>query len=150
MKIISYSDQHQVSFKNLNQEWLEQFNLLEPHDLEILDHPREMVINTGGFIYLAESNDEIIGTAALIKLNDTVFELVKMSVAPAWRGQGLSKLLIEACLEKARELNAKKIVLFSNHRLVAALKLYEKYSFQYVPVEDSPFETADIKMELSL
>jgi N-acetylglutamate synthase-like GNAT family acetyltransferase len=150
MKIISYSDQHQVSFKNLNHEWLEQFNLLEPHDLEILDHPREMVINTGGFIYLAESNDEIIGTAALIKLSDTVFELVKMSVAPAWRGKGLSKLLIEACLEKARELKAKKIVLFSNHRLVAALKLYEKYSFQYVPVEDSPFETADIKMELSL
>jgi ribosomal protein S18 acetylase RimI-like enzyme len=58
--------------------------------------------------------------------------------------------LIETCLQKAKEIGAKKLSLFSNHQLLTALKLYEKYGFYYVEVEDSPFETADIKMELVL
>jgi len=51
-------------------------------------------------------------------------------------------------LQKVKELGGKKLILFSNHQLQTALKLYEKYGFKNVEVTDSPFETADVKMEL--
>jgi ribosomal protein S18 acetylase RimI-like enzyme len=57
---------------------------------------------------------------------------------------------METCLNKAKELGVKKLVLFSNHQLKMALGLYEKYGFRHVEVKDSPFETADVKMELIL
>lgn len=95
-------------------------------------------------------NSEIVGTAALIREHTGVYELAKMSVSPVWQGRGISKRLIETWLEKASELKVKKIQLFSNNQLKAALKLYEHYGFQYIVMKDSPFKTADIKMELRL
>jgi N-acetylglutamate synthase-like GNAT family acetyltransferase len=77
-----------------------------------------------------------------------IFELAKMCVTKNWQGKGISKILIEKCLKKAKEIGAKKLILFSNHQLQTALKLYEKYGFKNVEVKDAPFETADVKMEL--
>jgi ribosomal protein S18 acetylase RimI-like enzyme len=148
--IIEYDDQYQGIFKKMNAEWLELYNLLEPHDLEILNEPRKYILDAGGVVYLAKCEDQIVGSAALIKEHDHVYELAKMAVVKDFRKMGISKLLLEKCLEKAQEMKAEKIVLFSNHQLKAALSLYEKYGFKYIPVKDSPFLTADIKMELTL
>jgi len=65
-----------------------------------------------------------------------------------YRGKGISKNLLNRCLEEAKERKATKVFLFSNSQLKTALKLYEKYGFSYVDVTDAPFLTADIKMEL--
>lgn len=148
--IVDYEDRYQEPFRDLNLEWLDKFNLREDRDMEVLEDPRSTIIDKGGFIWLAKCNDRIIGSSAIMLEHDGVYELAKMSVAPEWRGNGVSKLLIEVCLEKARALKAKKLELFSNNQLKAALKLYENYGFRYVDVTDSPFQTADIKMELEL
>ena len=147
--IIEYEDQYHDAFRNLNLEWLDKYNLTEEPDLLVLNDPRGTIINKGGYIWLAKHDSSIIGSSALIKEHDGVFELAKMSVAGEWQGQGISKMLIEVCLGKARELKAKKVELFSNHQLLAALKLYERYGFRHVEMKDSPFETADVKMELT-
>lgn len=147
-KIIEYTDHHQAVFKELNKTWLDQYNLTESHDLQILDDPRGTILERGGVIYLAEYDRRIVGSAALMKEHGGVYELAKMAVATEYQKMGISKLLLEKCIEKANVLGATKILLFSNHQLKAALGLYEKYGFKYVPVVDSPFLTADIKMEL--
>jgi GNAT superfamily N-acetyltransferase len=69
-------------------------------------------------------------------------------VDPAFQGQGISKLLIEQCLRKAKEIGAGKLLLWSNSQLQTAISLYTQYGFQHVPVIDSPFVTANVKMEL--
>jgi GNAT superfamily N-acetyltransferase len=97
-----------------------------------------------------KENEEIIATAGLWKENETDYELVKMYVDHRFRGRGISKLLLDRCLQEAKQLKAKKIFLYSNSQLKTALQLYEKYGFQHVAVIDSPFETADVKMELEL
>jgi putative acetyltransferase len=148
IQIVSYSDQHHAAFKEINVEWLERYNLLESHDLEILDDPKQTILDAGGAIFIAQHNNTVIGSAALMKMEEGIYELVKMTVVDAWQGKGISKLLLDACLQKAEALQVKKIILFSNHQLQAALGLYEKYGFKYIEVEDSPFLTADIKMEL--
>lgn len=149
-QIIGYDHRHQEVFKALNSEWLYKYNLMESHDLEMLDDPDKFILRNGGVIYLALFEDQIVGSAALIREHDTIYELAKMSVATDHRGKGVSKLLIEKCLSEAKRLKASKIILFSNSQLKTAIILYEKYGFRHVAVEDSPFLTADVKMELVL
>lgn len=149
-EIIEYEDKYHDAFRDMNIEWLDLYHLKEDRDLEVLNEPRKNILEQGGFIYLAKIDDRVIGSAALMKEHGDVYELAKMAVAQDYRKMGVSKLLLEACLEKARDLKAKKVILFSNHQLKAALGLYEKYGFQYIEVENSPFLTADIKMELTL
>ncbi|GAB2814759.1 GNAT family N-acetyltransferase [Ferruginibacter profundus] len=146
--IIEYDNKYQPDFYRLNIEWLDKYNLTESHDLEILNDPENTIIKNGGFIWLAREADKIVGTAAIIKEGDGVFELAKMSVDEAHQGKGISKLLIEKCIAKARQAGAKKLELFSNSQLTTALGLYEKYGFHHVTVTNSPFETADVKMEM--
>ncbi len=148
IEIIEYEEKYQEEFKRLNLEWLDKFNLTESHDLLVLNDPKGTILDRGGFIWLARAGDEIAGTAALMNEGHGIFELAKMSVTKSWQGKGISKMLIETCLKKAKEIGAIKVTLFSNHQLQAALKLYEKYGFRNVEVKNSPFETADVKMEL--
>ncbi len=148
--IINFDQAYAAAFKSLNLEWLDQYNLTEEHDLLMLDNPREQIIQPGGFIFLAIADDSLVGTAALIKETDGVFELAKMVVAPAFRGKGISKLLLEKCLETARSSGAKKVILLSNSQLKNALSLYEKSGFEYIPVTDSHYATADIMMQIFL
>ena len=150
IKLINYEDKFHADFKRLNMEWLEKYNLVETHDLEVLDDPRGTVIAHGGCIFLAADGNTIIGTAGLWKNNEHEYELIKMFVHTEYRGRGISKLLLDKCIDEAKQRDAKKIILYSNSQLQTAIKLYEKYGFEHVPVIDAPFLTADVKMELSL
>ena len=150
IRIVDYEERHHQDFKRLNLEWLEKYNLAESHDLEVLEDPRETILNGGGVIYMAVDGTDVVGSAALIKEADGAYELAKMAVDPAWRGRGISKLLIEKCLDTARSRNAKKVTLYSNSQLLAALALYKKYGFYPISTENSPYITADVRMELIL
>jgi N-acetylglutamate synthase-like GNAT family acetyltransferase len=150
VEIIDYSDEYEIAFRHLNLEWLNKYGLTESHDLAIINDPRKTILERGGFIYLAKSGAEIIGTAGLANADNGTFELVKMAVSPAFQGKGISKLLLEKCLDKARELKARKIFLYSNSQLIPAITLYKKYGFGHVDASNSPLVTADVKMELVL
>jgi len=150
IEIIDYSGEYANDFRDLNLEWLEKYNLTESHDLEVINHPKEAVLDKGGYIFLAREGDRIVGTAGIANEGDSIYELVKMTVAPAFRGQGISKMLIEKCLDKAKELKAKKIFLYSNSQLQTAIALYKKYGFVHVDASNSPLLSADVKMELAL
>lgn len=148
ISIILYEDRYKADFKRLNLEWLDKYNLTESHDLMVLDDPRGTILDRGGIIFLAVAGEEVVGSAALIKEGEGVYELAKMAVATPWQGKGISRLLLDQCLEMARLWKATKLTLFSNSQLTTALLLYEKYGFRHVKVEHSPFTTADVKMEL--
>jgi len=150
IEIIDYAGEYANDFRDLNLEWLDKYNLTESHDLEVINHPKEAILDKGGYIFLAREKARIVGTAGIANEGDSVYELVKMAVAPEFRGKGISKMLIEKCLNKARELKAKKMFLYSNSQLQTAISLYKKYGFVHVDATNSPLLTADIKMELTL
>ncbi len=150
VRIIDYEQKHHEDFRRLNLEWLEKYNLAESHDLQVLDDPKGTILDRGGVIYMAEENGRLIGSAALMKEAEGIYELAKMAVDPQWRGKGISKLLIEKCLDTARSWNAKKVTLYSNSQLQTALSLYKKYGFYHIGTENSPYVTADVRMELNL
>jgi len=148
IEIIEYKDEYHSDFKRLNLEWLDKYNLTESHDLIILNDPQGIVLNSGGFIWLAKAGEEIVGSVGIMNEGEGIFEVIKMGVNENWRGKGIGKLLIEICLQKAKEIGVKRLILFSNHQLQTALSLYEKYGFKKVEVTGAPFLTADVKMEM--
>lgn len=150
INIIAYRPEHAAVFKQLNLAWLDKYHLTESHDLMVLDNPQETILERGGVLLLAAYEGEIVGTVALMPEHGDVFELAKMSVAPHMQGRGISKLLMNAILQAAKDKGIKKLILFSNSQLVAALSLYQKFGFKQVPVTGAPFETADVMMELYL
>lgn len=150
IRIIPYEAKYRSDFKRLNLAWLDQYGLTESHDLKVLNDPEGTILAHGGCIFLAVDGETLIGNAGLERVEGQCYELVKMTVDAAYRGQGLSKVLLNACLEKARELGAEKLILYSNTQLTTALRLYEQYGFKHVPATGAPFLTADVKMELSL
>ena len=123
---------------------------MEPIDDEYLDHPKEKILDKGGAIFLARANCDIIGTASIVPYGDTAAEICKLCVSEKWQGQGIGLLLMKKCIEEARNIGAKKILLFSNHKLEKALKIYSKLGFKLITDTDSKYETADVKMEMNL
>jgi len=150
IEIIEFEAQYAGDFKKLNLEWLDKYNLREEADMRVLNDPIGTMVNQGGFIFLARIGKEIVGTAGILREHGNVYELVKMAVDNKHQGKGISKLLLERCLHKAKELKVEKLILFSNHQLERALKLYLQYGFRQIPVVNSPFHTADVMMELIL
>ena len=150
LSIVRYQDKYAANFKQLNLEWLNKYALTEEADLAMLDDPQGQILNTGGCIFLAKDGEEIVGSAALIKEAEGEFELAKMAVAAGWQGKGIGKLLIERCLDTAKELGANRIFLVSNSQLKTAIAMYENYGFRHVPLVNAHYVTADVMMELIL
>ncbi|WP_020526441.1 GNAT family N-acetyltransferase [Flexithrix dorotheae] len=147
IKIIEYNPKYNPNFKAINEAWITTYFKLEGPDFELLDHPKEAIIDKGGSILFAQLGGEVVGTCALIKVGEGIFELGKMGVMESARGKKVGKYLGLAILKKAEEMGAKKIVLISNSGLTPALKLYESLGFKHVKDFKSEYERGDVMME---
>ena len=148
ISVIDFEPKYAADFLRLNVEWLDKYELTEPADISMLENYQSEILDTGGAIFLAKAGNEIVGSAALIQEKPGEFELAKMAVTEAWQGKGISKMLIEKCIGKAKDLGAVKLFLVSNSKLSTALSLYEKYGFVNVSVVDNHYTNADVRMEL--
>ena len=146
--IIPFSDELAPVFATLNKAWLVKYFAIEPLDTLMLDNPRKYFLENGGHIFFAKINDNIVGTFALLKMNDTEYELSKMAVAENFQSLKVGNRLLEFAIQKAIQLKAKKLILFSNTKLHPAIHLYQKYGFLEVPVGHTEYLRSDIKMEL--
>lgn len=148
--IIPYSKEHQPWFEKFNRAWIEAWFCMEPLDEWVLTNPEEAILKEGGDILMASFNGEIAGTVALRKLEPRVFEFTKMAVDERFRRKGIAEALTYASLERARAMGATKVVLYSNTKNAAAIKLYEKIGFQHLPVGNEVYARANVKMELDV
>ncbi|ESU28790.1 gcn5-related n-acetyltransferase [Flavobacterium limnosediminis JC2902] len=149
-RIITFQPQYKDRFISLNKAWLEEFFFVEPHDIEVFENIEEVVLKPGGEIFFCLIDDEVAGTVAMQKVNDSVYEMAKLAVDKKFQGQKLSNLLIDACIDFAKEKKAEKIMLLSSTKLIPALNLYRKYNFKETPMDETDYARADIQMELYL
>ena len=150
IEIIPYSDDLKEAIKVLNYEWLEKYFRVEQSDIQSLSNPNEEIIDKGGFIFYAKLNDEIVGTASLLKKTEDVFELGKMAVSEKAQGHKIGTLLLEHCLQFAKQKQIRTLILYSNTKLKSALHLYSKYGFSEIKLDEGLYERANIKMEKHL
>ena len=80
-----------------------------------------------------------------------VYELAKMAVSPNRQGEGLGQLLLQHCIEFARQRRGKQIILTTNDILKPALAVYHKLGFRDLPVNpDERYERGNLAMVLDL
>lgn len=148
--LVDYTPEYRIAFKALNEEWITQNFKMEESDHKALDHPEEYIIDKGGHIFIAIYNGEAVGACALIRMDDKKFEMAKMAVSPKAQGKSIGTLLGQACIDKATKLGADTIFLESNTKLKPAISLYRKLGFEKITGPPSPYERANIQMELKL
>ncbi|MCL6265492.1 GNAT family N-acetyltransferase [Flagellimonas myxillae] len=152
VQIVPFSNAYSDAFRSLNEEWIRKYFKMEEMDRISLNHPREYIIDKGGYIGVALLNGEAVGVCALIPSDRDGFdfELAKMGVSPHTQGKGIGKLLGQHIIAKAKSLGAKRLYLESNRILLPALNLYRKLGFVEIVGASSPYERSDIQMELDL
>lgn len=95
----------------------------------------EVFQTTGSIYFIAELDGNMVGGGGIYPTDglpaDTC-ELVKMYLLPHARGLGLGKTLIEKCIDAAVQYGYRKIYLETMPELKQALKVYEKFGFEYL------------------
>jgi RimJ/RimL family protein N-acetyltransferase len=89
----------------------------------------EMCEGETGLTLLAEAADEVVGELVALRRRYGTAS-VGMSVAHAWRGQGVGSALMDACIDWARKDGVHKLELQVFPHNDAALALYRKFGFE--------------------
>ena len=151
------SEADATAFRQLNEEWIERYFVIEDDDRRVLGDPEGQILESGGAILFAQIDEKIVGCSALIVQPDEprTYELAKLAVTAPCQGRQLGRRLMEASMAKAQTLGAKRLVLTTNSKLLSARRLYESLNFTYVPTAQAEtfrghYERGDTFMELSL
>jgi N-acetylglutamate synthase-like GNAT family acetyltransferase/DNA-binding MarR family transcriptional regulator len=149
--IREYRDDLARDFYRINAEWINTMFHLEPTDLEVLQNPRERIVEPGGAILFVEVPGlGIVGTCALQKTGEGTFELTKMGVLASARGLKAGEFLLAAIIDRAKTMGVETLYLLTNRRCEAAIHLYEKLGFQHdaeiMARYGSRYERSDVAM----
>lgn len=97
-------------------------------DLEALEQPNVSFL-------VARNDGEIVGCCALVEAGNGTAEIKRMFVDPEARGLRIGKLMMNALVERARELELEAIRLETGISQPEAINLYRKAGF----IEIEPF-----------
>jgi len=134
IRIVGFEPRWREAFAALNVEWLEHWFAVEDYDRVVLGNPEQSILADGGHILFAiDGGERALGTVALKREGDGIYELTKMAVSPEARGRGVGRLLMNAALDLYRTLDAHELYLESSDVLGPALALYESVGFRRHP-----------------
>jgi DNA-binding MarR family transcriptional regulator/ribosomal protein S18 acetylase RimI-like enzyme len=154
VNIVPYNRKYKSDFAKLNYEWVEKyFNTEngETEDKRLLNNPEKEIIKKGGEIFFAILNSNVVGTCAVLKIDDTTYELAKMGVTEKAQGRQIGKKLTLTAIGYAVEKGALKLKLYTSSKLNAALNLYRGLGFIEVRGESNDrYKRKLILMELDL
>lgn len=153
LRIADYRPAYKKHFKALNEEWLRAGFSIEPHDARVLEDPNGAILRRGGAILFALLDDEVVGTAALIRHPGEMLELGKMAVAPRLRGRGIGTALARAVITRARDRGTGALYLQTSPRLKDAIRFYRRLGFRRAgsnPLPRAPYRRRSITMVLPL
>ncbi|WP_031425755.1 GNAT family N-acetyltransferase [Flavimarina sp. Hel_I_48] len=147
----TFKPEYKEAFEHLNIAWLDEFFVVEAYDRKVLGNPQEFIIDKQGHILIAKIDNRVVGTVALMKIDEAEYELTKMAIDKAYRGQKIGQKLLTFALSFAKENLITSLILYSNRTLENAIYIYGKFGFEEVPLEtNTPYNRADIKMKLNL
>lgn len=81
-------------------------------------------------IWVAELNGKVVGSIAIVKVDDSTVQLRWFLIEPDTRGKGLGKRLMTTAIEFCKENNYSRVFLWTINNLKAARHLYKHYGFE--------------------
>jgi GNAT superfamily N-acetyltransferase len=132
LRVLDYRPSFKKHFSDLVKPWLSEVlnGALEKEDEFTVHHPDEAYLLTGGFLFFAMRGDVCLGTVALKRLDEDTFEFAKLFISNEARKMGIATQLIERCITRCKENNAKELWLQTTMRMPDAHKLYYKFGFE--------------------
>lgn len=118
---------------------LEEFKANKPGTVyfdETTDHLSDVFNADGSIYFVSELEGKIVGGGGIYptaNLDEGTCELVKLYLSANARGKGIGKLLMEKCIDAAKEMGYRKIYLETMPELTVAIPMYEKFGFTYLP-----------------
>jgi putative acetyltransferase len=100
------------------------------------DNLYELFKTPGSVYWLAEVNGTMAGGCGIYPtpgLPEGCAELVKFYLLSSWRGQGIGRMLLEKCIESARQMGYRQLYLESLPELEKAVSMYQKSGFRHIP-----------------
>ena len=151
IEIVDYKPEYAKAWHDLNLAWISEIYVVEDEDRAVLTDPQKHLLDSGGAIIVALYNGEPVGTCALRRVNIDLVEMCKMTVAKDMRGKNIGRMLGEAIIEKASQIGASTIELYSNRKgSELAIGMYKKLGFVEIPLTGAVYARADIKMQMIL
>lgn len=95
--------------------------------------PDDVAPGRGAFL-VAWQGDAAIGCGAVRLVQPGIGELKRMYVTAGLRGQKVGHRLVAALEQEARQLGARRLVLETGTRQLAAIALYQKCGFAEIPL----------------
>jgi ribosomal protein S18 acetylase RimI-like enzyme len=105
-------------------------------DLGFQDFERELASLPGdysppqGALFLAHADSSAVGCIGLRPFSESVGELKRLYVVPAFRGRGLARALVFAAIAAARRIGYRALVLDTLATMRPAIALYESFGFE--------------------
>jgi putative acetyltransferase len=93
----------------------------------------EQTAGDRGVFLLARVDGRPVGCGALRRIDTTTGEIKRMYVAPAARGTGLGRRLLDELERHARRLGLRRLVLETGPRQPEAIGLYQRAGFARIP-----------------
>jgi DNA-binding MarR family transcriptional regulator/GNAT superfamily N-acetyltransferase len=98
--------------------------------------------------WIAEQNEEIVGSVFLVKESEKTAKLRLLYVEASARGLGIGARLVAECVRFARQAGYEKIVLWTQSELDAARHVYEKAGFRVVEKKEHHSFGKDLTAEV--
>jgi len=94
-----------------------------------------------GFFVVAQTDDALVGTGALLPEGDGVGRVVRMSVQQELRGQGVGRRLLDELTMLARRAGYHTLVLETTSTWTDAVRFYARNGFSVTHVDADAGET---------
>jgi len=154
ISILDYKPSLKDHFTALIKPWLAEVinETLEEEDELIVHYPDKAYLLGGGFIFFAMQGDICLGTVALKRLDEHTFEFAKLFVNPENRKSGIATRLIDRCITRCKENQARQLWLQSTLSMASAHTLYYKLGFtdQEAPQQMNVLKRTEKIMSLTL
>lgn len=123
----------------------EHFQVLDPALNTDLEDIQGNYVERGSTFLIAVEGDKLIGTGGLIREAPGIGRIVRLSVAPTHRRQGIAHRLVRELISTARRLNYTKILVETNDDWQGAIRFYEFCGFRPYAHQDG-----EIHMQLNI
>jgi DNA-binding MarR family transcriptional regulator/GNAT superfamily N-acetyltransferase len=121
--------------------YAKEYQLDETFEAYVAKYMAEFINNydpTKEKLWIVEIGTEIIGSIAIVKVNDKIAQLRWLLVEPHMRNKGIGAKLMYEALNFCKNRGYQKVILGTFSALIIARKLYEKNGFQLVESKTHP------------